>query len=316
MLVAAAVLAAALSRAEIIERFRAVPITKVQGLVQVVADCPVDMRAEFQGPVAGFAADVCNKLYVALREHPVRFEEPGIIVVVGDVRTNATDVIVRRTVRDNGSRLTRIFLPAPAHADVDAFRTEVARAFFLAVKGREIGRAAAGRAIRDADPKLKADYGYSQVEKWLAGEKTDGDDEDMLKICRSVMEPGAARPWDVLHFASRLFLYPESYDSPFCGLYPSCTFQEAVDIAATDPRVRFFAMVKASQVAAFGAGRSEALVDAARAYSEALIELGRGKLPKDELHALFDAADVKLNVALEDAIKRQEAEGGGAWPGK
>jgi len=224
------------------------------------------------------------------------------------VRTNATDVIVRRTVRDTGARLTRIFLPSPGHADVDAFRTEVVRAFFLAVKNKEIGKAAAGRAIRDADPKLKADYGYSQLAKWIAGEKTDGDDEDMLKIARSVMEPGSARPRDVLHFASRLFLYPESYDSPFCGLYPYCTFQEAVDLAATDPRIRYFALIKASQVAAFGAGRSEALVDAARAYSEALIELGRYRLSKEELHALFDAAEVKLNVALEDAIRREEGE--------
>jgi hypothetical protein len=306
MLAATAILAAALSRAEIIERFRAAPITGAQGLVQVVAECPADMRKEFQGPVAGMAIDMCTKLYASLRMKPSRFERPGITVVLGDVRTNLTDVVTRRVSRADGTKATRILLPAPGYADLDEFRLEVARAFFLSVKGEDIGRDEARMAIIATDPRLKADYAHAQIENWLAGRPVDGDDEAMLKMCRSVVMPGTAHPSDVLRFASRLFLYPEAYDRPFCGRYRSCSFHDAVDLAEADPRIRFFALVKAPQVAAFGAGRSEPLIEAAKLYSDALVELGRGKLPKERLHAMFDEADAKLNVALEDAMKTEE----------
>ena len=59
------ILLLALTRAEVLERFKAAPITKVDGLVRVVADCPADMRREFQEPVASFVADVCRTLYRA-----------------------------------------------------------------------------------------------------------------------------------------------------------------------------------------------------------------------------------------------------------
>ena len=46
MAICSVLLAAALTRAELIERFKAPPLTKVSGLVQVVADCPAEMRRE------------------------------------------------------------------------------------------------------------------------------------------------------------------------------------------------------------------------------------------------------------------------------
>ena len=40
----ATILLAALTKAEIIDRFRAAPVTQLDGLVQVYGDCPADMR--------------------------------------------------------------------------------------------------------------------------------------------------------------------------------------------------------------------------------------------------------------------------------
>ena len=55
----------ALTRAEIIDRFKAAPVTQLDGLVQVYGDCPADMRRDFQLPVASFASGICRKLYAA-----------------------------------------------------------------------------------------------------------------------------------------------------------------------------------------------------------------------------------------------------------
>lgn len=306
MTVFAAVLAAALSRAEIIERFKSPPITKVEGLVQVFADCPADMRSEFQAPIAGFAADVCKSLYGAMMQKPSRFAAPGIVVHVGDIRTNTTEIVVRESKRADGSYCTRIYLLAPGYADLAKLRIAVAKAFLLAVKGESVDDAAAERAIRDADPALKVEFKYAEIERWMRGEAVEGDDEEMLRLCRAVLVPGVARQSDILRFASRLNLYPPSYDRPFCGKYTSCDFAQALELAEADPLVRFMALAKSSQIVLFGGGRGEELYEAAKAYSDFLIEVARWKKSKKELRDMLDAADLKLNVAMESARKRDE----------
>ena len=69
MLLAGLVLMA-LTRAEIIERFRSPVVTQADGLVKVYADCPEDMRREFQSPIARFAADTVQTLYQGLAKSP------------------------------------------------------------------------------------------------------------------------------------------------------------------------------------------------------------------------------------------------------
>lgn len=308
MSVCALVLAAALTRAEMIERFKAPPLTKVAGLVQVVADCPSDMRREFQSPIAGFAADICNNLYRADRIQPKHFPEPGILVYIGSGRTNDVRVVVRREVRDSGAPFTRIFLPAPGFTDLDRLRTEVVRAYYRAVKNEDLDVEAAARAIRSADPALKVDYQYEQIERWLRGEPVDGDDQEMLRLCRSVLEPGVAREPDVLRFASRLYLYPESFDRPFCGKYRYCSLEEAIRNLNADPRLRLHAYIKAPQMVVFGGGRGEALAQAADAYSKLLFDMARNEKSTDELLAMLEDADIKLNIALEEARKREEGK--------
>lgn len=304
----AAILMLALTRAEIIERMKAPPVYKVDGLVEVVANCPSDMRSEFQLPIAGFAADVCTSLYRGTGMRQSHFQEPGIVVYIGDVRTNVTDVVSRRRRRGDGGYYTRIFLPAPGYADLERFRLELAKAFFIAVKGEEVGDEDAATALRESVPGYRVNERYERIERWMRGEKVESDDEEMLKLQRSVLQLGVARVSDVLRFASRLYLYPEVYSSPFCGKYHCCSFKDAIEMSRTDLRIRFLALEKSSTVVVFGGGRGEELTAAADAYSLFLRELAAGKRSADELRKLLDDADVKLNVAMEEARKREEGK--------
>ena len=55
----------ALTRAELVARMKAPVLTMTEGLVKVYADCPEDMRRDYQMPVARFAADVWLNRVVA-----------------------------------------------------------------------------------------------------------------------------------------------------------------------------------------------------------------------------------------------------------
>ena len=304
-ILAAIVAASAIGRAELIDRFKRPPAVRADGLVQVCADCPADMRREYLMPAAQFADGVCKAQYSARRaghrrEKP-RFAEPGIAIHLGDLREPATNVFSRIVRRSGGSRFTKIYVPSPGHADIEALRAEIARAFFLAVDGEEIGLKEAYAAAVAADPDLRAESAYADLERWENGEKTGRSDEEMLRLARTVLRPGFARPSDVLRFASRLFLYPAAFDSPFCGRFAACGFAQAVDLAATDPRIRFAAFAKAPTVVAFGGGRGDELYAAASAYSQFLLELARMEKTREELLAMLDGADALLGAAMEKA---------------
>ena len=146
MLLAGLVLMA-LTRAEIIERFRSPVVTQADGLVKVYADCPEDMRREFQSPIARFAADTVQTLYQGLAKKPVRFGKPGIVISVGDVRTNLADVVTSVTTND-GRVVTRLKVKAPGYADLYRLRLEVIRGFYRAVEGRELSEDEAVAAYR------------------------------------------------------------------------------------------------------------------------------------------------------------------------
>lgn len=318
-MILAGILMLALTRAEIIERFKTPAITKANGLVQVFADCPADMRREFQMPVADFAAEICRKLEAKEGMKSPRFAEPGVVIYIGEERTNRTDVIVKKITRGNGAEFTRIYLPAPAFSDIVRLRLEVVKAFYRGTAGKEIDDDAALDAIIASDPELKVNDEYARLGEWMTGGGQHGIfkdgsasaiDDEYLKLARTVIKPGTARREDVLRFASRLRLYPKTFDSPFAGRYRDCTFAEAIDLAAVDPRIRLVAYDKAPLVVAYGGGRSEELSAAAVAYSEFLLDLLRQTKTKDELRTQLDEADTLLNIALE---KAREEEQGGRW---
>lgn len=290
----------ALSRAEILERFKSPVITQAEGLVQVYADCSEDLRREYQMPVASFAAETVKTLYQGLNRKPVRFPKPGIVIHIGDVRTNLTTVAVR--VATNESRIvSRIYVPSPGFADLGKLRFEVAKAFFRSVEGREVSETEAVRAYRRADPALRIADERQMLEDWLAGAGGVTNDEEGLKLMRKVIDPGHASRRDVLTFASRLYLYPPSNDQRFLGRFDCISFREAIGFASKEPAIRLLARIKADEMPVFGGGRGEDMSAAAEAYREFLLELAKYEKSEKELRRLLDDADERLNVALERA---------------
>ena len=282
----------ALTRAELVARMKAPVLTMTEGLVKVYADCPEDMRRDYQMPVARFAADVCETLYRGAGEHPRRFADPGIVIHIGSVRTNLTEVTARA--ETNATRVvTRIYAKSPGYVDQARFRLEIAKAFGRAVLGRELSDRDAVEALVAADPKVRVRERRRELEEWLRGEGGH-DDEEALSLMRKVLEPGVASKRDVLVFASRLQLYPETLDRPFVGGRTSLSFREAIEAAGRDPRVRLAAYLKSNELAVFGGGRGEDLSRAAEAYTLFLRELVRGKMPKSDLSAMLDRADELL----------------------
>ena len=292
----------ALTRAEIIERFKAPVITQADGLVQVYADCPEDMRREYQGPVARFTADTVQMLYQGLARKPERFSRAGIIVHVGDVRTNLTEVTAQ--VSTNDSRIvTRIRVKSPGYADLYRFRVEVIKAFYRSVEKRELSEAEAVAAYRHADPVTRVFDERMKLEDWLAGHGTK-DDEEGLRMMRKVFEPGKSSPRDILIFASRLYLYPPQYDLRFLGKYDRLSFSEAVRFGRIDPIVRLVAYRKAFDLPVLGGGKSPELAAAADAYQAFLLAFAKGETDEKGLKALLDTADERLNVAFEKAERQ------------
>lgn len=299
MVLVATVLVMALTRAEILERFRAPVVTQADGLVQVYADCPEDMRREYQGPIASFAAETVKTLYQGLSKKPMRFEKPEIIIHVGGVRTNDTEVTARVTTNDTRV-ISRIHVKAPGSADLYRLRLEVVRAFFRSVERREITEADAVAAYRKGNPALRVFDERMKLEDWLAGRGTK-DDEEGLKLMRRVFEPGVSSPRDILIFASRLYLYPPQYDVRLLGKFDRLSFRDAVRFGRIDPLVRVLAYQKAVELPVLGGGRSPELAAAADAYQAFLLEFAKGEKDEKGLKALLDDADEKLNVAFEKA---------------
>lgn len=292
----------ALTRAEILERFKAPVVTQSDGLVKVYANCPEDMRREFQSPIARFAADTVQMLYRGLAKKPVRFDKPGIVITVGDIRTNVTTVTSRALTNDSRV-VTRIRVLSPGYADLARLKLEVIRAFYRSVEGRELNEDEAIAAYRHADPVLRVWDERQKLENWLSGCGTTNDEEG-LKLMRRVFEPGKASRRDVLIFASRLFLYPPQLDLRLAGKYVSLSFREAVRFAKIDPLTRLVAYYKANEMPVLGGGRGEDLAAAAMDYRTFLLEFAKAEKSEDELLELLDAADVKLNVAFEKAERQ------------
>lgn len=292
-----------LTRAEIIERMKAPVITQCDGLVQVYADCPEDMRREFQMPIASFASDTVKMLYRGLSIVPKRYSRAEIMIHVGDVRTNLTAVVARA--RTNDSRVvSRIYLPSPGYADIGTFRLELVKAFSRAVRGVELDDDAATALCRKSDPAIRIADERDRLEKWLAGKwpsPTPETDEENLKLMRRIIEPGVATKGDVLQFAARLFLYPPVFDVPFCGKYDCLSFRDAAKLVKRDPRIRFLAFAKSGQLVAFGGGRSKTMAEASRLYFGFLQELAKAEPDLTKALEILDQADMKLNIALEEA---------------
>lgn len=300
MLLLTSVLLLALSRAELIARFKAPIITQADGMIKVYADCPEDMRREYQVPVARFATETVRALDRMLKRRGGKLAAPHLVIHLGDVRTNRTDVLSRAVT--NGTHvITRITLPSPGFADLTRFRAEVIRAYYRGLRGEELTVDAALDIFRATDPELRrAD---EQVELAEFVHEGRGDHERGLELMRKIITPGRATRQDVLIFASRLFLYPPYRCLRFAGRYDRLSFREALDFARIDPRVRVVAYAKAGELPAFGGGRGETLQRTAYAYMDYLLALAEGKRDDEELKDLLEKADSLLNVTYEQCVE-------------
>lgn len=303
----------ALTRAEIIQRMRAPVVTRADGLVKVYANCDEDVRRTYQTPVAGFADDTVRMLREGLSIKGEKRAGAGIIVLLGSDRTNTTEVVTNVSTND-GTVVSRIYLMNPATSDRERFRNEIVRAFSRAVLKDEISTEQADRLLRRVDPKFRIADERAALEKWLKGisekdfDGPVGEDglfaevEENLARMRKVLEPGKASRRDVLIFASRLFLYPRTLDEKFIGGADVLSFEEAIEVAKVDPRVKFLAYFKKNELAVFGGGRGEYLAHAAEAYNEFLDALAKGEKGERELKELLKNANLKLKAAEAQAL--------------
>lgn len=297
MTILASILLFALSRAELIDRLSVRPVTQVDGLVKILSDCPQDMRREFQTPILRFASDTMDHLYNGLAEPRKRFETPGIVIYIGDGRTNNTEVVTKV----DGS-VTKLYLPAPGFTDINKLKIELTKAFALSVRGEVLDDGGAVKLYRRADPYLRVVDDRESIEKWMKGEEK-LETEEGLNLMRRILEPGRASPRDVKTFASHLYLYPLYYSAPFAGRYHNVSFKEAIDLAKIDPAVRFAALEKSYVVMVYGGGKGDKLSEAAEAYSLFLRELAAGKLKRNGLIRLLGRAEIALHEAAEEARK-------------
>lgn len=303
----------ALTRAEIIQRMRAPVVTRADGLVKVYANCDEDVRRTYQYPVAGFADDTIKTLREGLSLKSERSEKAGIIVLLGADRTNTTEVVTSVSTND-GAVVSRIYLLNPATSDQERFRTQLVRAFSRAVLKAEISDEEAVKLIRKADPKFRIADERAALENWLQGKiEKDfdgpiGEDalfaevEENLARMRKVLEPGVASKRDILIFASRLHLYPRTFDEKFIGGADVLSFEEAIEVAKKDPRVRFLALFKTNELTVFSGGRGEYLTHAAEAYNEFLLALAKGEQDEKKLKELLKIANLKLKAAEAQAL--------------
>ena len=300
MTILAACLFLALTRAEIIERFKAPPITQVSGLVQVSADCPREIRRAYQAPIAGFAGALCRELYQGVRLAPKTFERPGIVVFLGDEKGTNTAVLAQFKEK-NGEKRCRIYLPAPEFSDLSELRKAVIRGFYYVVMNEKVTADEGLKRYHRMDPQRRAEEDYAVLAAWRKGEKVSESDEACLKLSRSVLQPGLARPEDVLQFAARLTLYPPYHGYPFLGRYAYLSFEEAIDLAKEAPLIRFVAYRNAPLMIVYAGGRTPELAAAGQAYSDFLFELARYQLSADELKKRLQKANDLLKKAYEKA---------------
>ncbi len=297
MTLVATVLLLAISRTEMIERFKAPVLTQGDGLVKIYATCSVDIRREYQAPVARFAGETVTALAHAEKRRLTHVESPSIIIHLGDVRTNDASVVSR--VATNDARVvTRIYLPSPAHADLNALRVEIVRAYARAVQKRELSADEARETFLMTSPDYRVAKTREKLATWL--DRMEGaSDAEGTRLLYRVIRPGSLSRIEARVFASRLRLYPRTFARPFLGCFHELDFHAAIKAAPLDPFVRVAARKKADELPVFGGGRGEGLQVATNIYRLFLMALASGEVADGALKDLLEAADLKFNEIYE-----------------
>jgi len=127
-------------------------------------------------------------------------------------------------------------------------------------------------------------------------------DERLARLTRAVLSPGRTTPWDLKVFTSRLLLYAPEFDKNIRTNSTSCTFREAISLAADHLAVREAAAVKAREMPFYAIGRGSALAEVSEAYRQFLLALARGEKP-EALGSMLDTAETALQEILNEDRK-------------
>ncbi|MGN0853498.1 MAG: hypothetical protein ACI4Q3_09005 [Kiritimatiellia bacterium] len=175
-----------------------------------------------------------------------------------------------------------------------------------AVSGYLVGWMKEKRLFRKMLDRLAGGEPWSGA--WLAEELTGEtdpvrqdrvSDERLARLTRAVLSPGRASDWDVKVFTSRLLLYPPEFDKSIGANCTSCTFSEAIGLAAGNETVRQAAWQKAREMPFCAIGRGDGLAAAAAAYRKFLVGVARGE-SAEVLRPLLDEADGLMEKMLNE----------------
>lgn len=124
-------------------------------------------------------------------------------------------------------------------------------------------------------------------------------DERLVRLSRSVLEPGTCDRWDADFFSSRMMLYSPSFAVKLAGDGYSCSYRQALEEGESNLVVRTAALLKSREVPLYALGRGERLQDVARTYQRFLLGVAAGE-DKKKLAGMLKAADVKLEGVYEE----------------
>lgn len=333
-------------------------VMSTDGFVRVVAnDNPRDEMG-FRRPILAFAVNEIDSLSKAFGIERVKVAAPGLVIYALDGRTNDTRVVVRTETRNDGGKVSKVFLPSPGYSDLDELRMAVAHAFLgpdlpkwvvqgaLRCRNEDARRADirmvlelwhAGKLpffpalctdLRVAKGAAAALPGYVagwMLERklfpelrtrrwdgrWLA-EKLTGEtepslqdrasDERLVRLARSVLEPGGCGKWDADFFSSRMMLYSPAFAAKLVGGDYSCSYRQALAAGESNLAVRAAALLKARELPLYALGRGERLQDVAKTYQRFLLGVAAGE-DQEKLARFLDLADSKMEAVYEENRK-------------
>lgn len=127
-------------------------------------------------------------------------------------------------------------------------------------------------------------------------------DERLVRLARSVIEPGECGLWELDFFSSRLFLRSPLFASKILPNLDFCHFRDAIAVGDSNLMVRAAAFLKAREVPLYAIGRGDELQATAKAYERFLLGVAAGE-ERAKLEEMLDAADSKLETAYEKRRK-------------
>jgi hypothetical protein len=147
--------------------------------------------------------------------------------------------------------------------------------------------------------------------KWLAEALTGetdpmlqdrASDERLVRLSRSVLEPGRCGKWDADFFSSRMMLYSSAFAAKLIDDDYSCSYRQAIAAGDSNLAVRAAALLKARELPLYALGRGERLQDTAKTYQRFLLGVAAGE-DRAKLTEFLNLADAKMEAVYEENRK-------------